>query len=109
MLIKYHIAVEMVGAKKHSNVDSQINKKLAKIYDISIDEAKKFKVTELIRLRGNIIHEGHILSTPIKESETLRALYIDLLLHELNLPPKYSLKALFVQKLWQQLHSSRTV
>ena len=83
------IALEALIGYEGRNLVSKINQNLKNIYGKKIsDIGKTFQIGRLYGIRKKIFHEGIKLATSNTVNNYLSAIYEDLLLHILNLPPE---------------------
>ncbi len=86
--LSYWIAIESLIMKDHGDLAS-IKQAIERIYDLTAPEAgERFLVGRLYDVRGRIVHKGQLLSISGELLEFVEALYTDLLLDKIGLPPE---------------------
>lgn len=86
--LSYWIAIESLIMKGHGDLAS-IKQAIERIYDLTAPEAgERFLVGRLYDVRGRIVHKGQLLSISGELLEFVEALYTDLLLDKIGLPPE---------------------
>ena len=86
--LHYWIALEALAMPDSTNI-RPIGEHLASTYQVSHDEAKKeFRVGRLYGFRGAVVHDGSHIAVPGEVLTYLAALYADVLLSVLSLPPE---------------------
>lgn len=91
--LKLWFAIEVVSMPDTTNI-RPLADRMAKIYDITSNEAKEnFYLGRLFGLRSNIVHEGLQPVIHMQLTSFLRAIFYDLLMDTCNLPSKHLSKA----------------
>ena len=85
--LKYWVALETLGMPDTTNIRPLVES-LARVYKISYEDARdRFSLGKLFSLRGRIVHRGEIMPIRGELLKYLEALYVDILLECLGLPP----------------------